>query len=864
VRPSVTALLLLLGPALAFAQSSQDDQPVTAGPPKFVEPELIEKVPAAYPKEAAAAGIEGTVIVEIAVDEKGKVTGVSVPKPVGHGFDEAAAAAARRFRYRPATHDGSPIPSKVLYQIRFTLQKAVAIGPPPAARLRGKILARGTRAPVAGVHLAAVGPGGQRFTAETDAAGEFEIANLPAGAYQVTVAGGRVVRSTFDESLAANDAVLTVNYYVDLTWAARYETTVRGQPERVEVSRSLSTEEISRIAGTFGDAIRAVENLPGVARAPFNSGLIIVRGGKPTDSRAFLAAAEVPQLYHFGGFTSVVPTHLVDKIDYFPGNFGARYGRATAGIIDVDLRPGKRDRLHGWGDTNAFDTGVGVEGPIGQGSFILSARRSYVDAVLKVAAGVGGLNGAPVQFTTAPVYYDYQAILDYPLLGGKFRAMLLGSDDVLQLLFAQPADADPSVQGGFSTHIFFHRLQLRWTKSKGPWSIYLQSSSGYNGSEGTLGTALNFAVNVLNTDERLEVRYKFSKRFSLLAGADTQLAFVHLGANVPIPVAEGELPLPISASNKYHADEDEQFFNVGVYAEGTLKPHDRLTITPGLRYDLFSALRRGAFNPRLGVRLQLTPITVVKAGIGLYSQDPQAQDYDKVFGNPLLKPESSLHAALTIEQGIYPGVLFEATAFYKELWDLVVTSNARAINPDGAVGLERKSNEGSGRVYGGEFLLRQSLSKWFFGWISYTLMRSERRNCATCETRLFDFDQTHVLVVALSANLPYGFGAGLRFRFISGTPYTPAHGGQLDSDAAVYIPGQSPVNTARLEPFNQLDLRVDKTFIFERWLLKLYLDVTNVYNNPNQEQITYSFDYKKASAITGLPIIPSFGVRGEF
>ena len=115
----------------------------------------------------------------------------------------------------------------------------------------------------------------------------------------------------------------------------------------------------------------------------------------------------------------------------------------------------------------------------------------------------------------------------------------------------------------------------------------------------------------------------------------------------------------------------------------------------------------------------------------------------------------------------------EVTGFYKDLYDLVVVTN-NFVQRDGQAVPERKSNDGIGRVYGGELLLRQAVSKWFFGWISYTLMRSERKDCATCEWRLFDFDQTHVLVIAVHAYLPRGFEVGARFRYITGFPYTLA------------------------------------------------------------------------------------------
>ena len=884
MRRSSAALLLALAllPLAARAQpSTQEEQPVTQGKPRFIAPVLLEKVAAEYPPEAFAAGIEGAVILEFGVDENGQVTEVNVKQPAGHGFDEAAVAAVRKFRWKPGTSDNTPVPSKVEYAIKFTIatvKKAVGPTLEPGElpiRIRGEVLARGTRTPIPYAHVFAARSGGatlpgnntagavtDSFDADTDDKGEFILRGLPPGAYTLVITGTGLVNTKFDETLAA-DTVLTVRYFVDKTWASRYESTVRAAPLREEVSRqTLTTEELVKMPGSMGDPLRAVENLPGVARAPFNTGLLIIRGGKPSDSREFFAGAEVPQLYHFGGFTSVLPAQLIDQVDYFPGNFGVRWGRSIAGAVDLDIRSGRTDRIHGYTDVNAFDAGVSVEGPIGKGSYIVGARRSYIDVVLGAASDLGGLNGVPLSFTTAPVYYDYQAVLDYPLGGGKFRALLMGSDDALKLLFDSP-QGDPSIAGSFSTHIFFHRFQLRWTKTKGPFTFLAQNTAGYNGSDGQLGQGLSFDITNLEDDTRVELGYKPSKRLRILVGEDSQLAYTTLTGLLPIPPREGEQPLPLSSSNKYKASETLLIFNIGLYAEAVMKPSPKLTITGGLRYDWFGDVSSSTFNPRMGLKYQLFDLTTIKAGLGLYSQDPQPQDYDKNFGNPTLRPENALHVGLSVEQALFPGAIFEATGFFKWLYDLSAPTTGD-VQLDGKVVAERVANVGTGRIYGGEFLLRQALSKYFFGWIAYTLMRSERRNCDACTWHTFDFDQTHILIVALHANLPRGFEAGVRFRYISGFPYTLDKSAYFDADADVYAPGKFAVNTARYDAFNQLDIRFDKTFIFDRWVLKLYLDLTNIYNNPNQEQVQYSYDYKTHNFISGLPFLPSFGIRGEF
>lgn len=861
----IALLVALTSAAPALAQLGQEDAPVTEGRPRFSPPELLKRTSAPYPKEALAKGVSGTVVLELDVDEKGGVSNVKLKQTAGYGFDQAALEAVKQFVFKPAMNDRTPVPSRVTYAYRFVLKAAApkprAVQPrvEDAIRLAGGVFLRGTRTPVAGGKVSAVAKekADPVHEAEIGDDGRFTMRGLPPGRYRIVVVGPKARRYETEETIGERE-VLTVNYYLEPSQYARYESTVRADPNREEISRQvLTTEELVKLPGTSGDALKAIENLPGVARAPFNSGLIIVRGGKPTDSRVFLGGSEVPQLYHFGGLRSIVPTQMVERVDYFPGNFGVRYGRATAGAIDLDLREGKRDRWHGAAEVNAFDVGAMAEGPVKKGSLILAARRSYIDTLL----GAVLPSDAGLKFTSAPVYYDYQGVLDYPLGGGKLRLAVLGSDDQLKLIFDTPA-GDPAFTA-FGTHIFFHKLLLRYTKTIGRWQLFSQLTGGYQGQQGALGRDLRFDIGVGQLDGRLEGRYAISKQLRLLVGADLIYANVKLDADVPTPPREGQIPSPVSSTEKLHSRAVTNLGNIGLYAELSWKPNDRFTLTPGLRFDWYSPLRRPSFDPRLSARVRAWKYTWLKAGVGTYSQHPQPTDYDPVFGNPNVRPEKALHTAFTVEQGILPGLMVEATGFYKHLWDLSTPTNETVLRGQ-AWQPERVASVGQGRVYGMELLARQSVSKWFFGWVSYTLMRSERKDCETCGWRLFDFDQTHVLVLAFHAYLPKGWEVGLRFRYISGMPYTPARGGYYDSDTDLYSPARVTANTARLTDYHSLDFRIDKTFLFKKWLLKVYLDVFNLYNRQNQEVNQPSYDFTRNQPVVGLPVIPSFGVRGEF
>src|SRR5262249_44622755 len=147
----------------------------------------------------------------------------------------------------------------------------------------------------------------------------------------------------------------------------------------------------------------------------------------------------------------------------------------------------------------------------------------------------------------------------------------------------------------------------------------------------------------------------------------------------------------------------------------------RLRLTPGARFDWYALIEQQTIDPRLTARYTLSPATTLSAGVGLYSQAPQPQDTDPGFGNPHIGPEHALQLGLGVEQHFRGGLSAAVNAFYKHLYDLSAVSSQTILADDGTVRREGVANIGTGRVYGGELLVRQALGKSFFGWLSYTL-----------------------------------------------------------------------------------------------------------------------------------------------
>jgi hypothetical protein len=157
------------------------------------------------------------------------------------------------------------------------------------------------------------------------------------------------------------------------------------------------------------------------------------------------------------------------------------------------------------------------------------------------------------------------------------------------------------------------------------------------------------------------------------------------------------------------------------------------------------------------------------------------------------------------------------------------TSEAQAV-------LDRLLQPQQGRAYGFEALVRRQSRTGIYGWVSYTLSRSERRRNG--QWVAYDFDRTHILNFVAGLPLPRNWDLSVRFQFQSGKPATTTYG----------------YNTARTDGYARIDLRVDKRAVLFGWLLDFYVDITNVALLP--EEIT--------PGATIRYVLPTVGLRGRF
>lgn len=887
MRAFVVAAVVLLAAgltSLARAQSAGEEgsQAKDLKPPK-----LHKFVEAVYPPDKQAAGIDAKVVLSIEVGDNGKVGEVEVVASAGPDFDAAAVAAAKQFEFEPATLGGVPIPVKIQYAYKFVV-KEVMVSLGPQINFEGMIMDRFTHAPSRGVKVKLLDVG---VETSTDQDGAFAFLDVPPGRHTVEMSSRELVTVKTEEVITRGKKK-TVRYMVEAKEADVDEEAVVRAPriKKEVVETRVRTEEAKRVPGTQGDTLKVVQNLPGVGRSAFGSGALIVWGSAPQDTRVNVDGVEIPSLYHVGGMRSTINSDLVRSIDLSPGAFGAEYGRGLGGLVRIELQDPSREGVHGYVAADVVDvSGLVSAAPTPNLRLAVAGRYGYLDRTLKtvVSRDVG-------DFFPIPRYDDYQA-----------RASLsLGKDEELAITYLDSDDhlrrtvpsSDPSAVKTQDTDLVYRRLIVRYTRLLPDGSsVVFTPSFGYDSSHMAWnfgGTPLLLDVDTWQYAARASYRRRVGAYVTLSLGMDFEgrSASARRLGSIDLPAREGDITVFGQPPGNDLASDAWKITMLGaapyLFAEINL---GRLVLTPGLRFEptviegnlrnphSFTAPDLGYSrmdlarnpggpgilawmpNPRISASFRATRKLTLTAGGGVYGQPPQVEDLSPVFGNPGLVSSSAWHASAGGSYKLRGTLTLETVFFYKELYDLVARS-AFTSPPVGQALLQT----GKGRSYGGQLLLRQELAKGFFGWLTYSLSRSERQDRMGANWRLFDYDQTHVLTVLASYELGHGVQGGVRFRYTTGVPRTPVVGAYEQTKEGQYEPIFGAQNSIRLPAFYSLDLRLEKAFVFRRLKVNVFADVQNITNRKNPEEIIYSADFSQRDYITGLPVLAVVGARVDF
>lgn len=773
------------------------------------------------PEGAAPIETDGvTLLLTIEVD--GAVSDATVVESVRDDVDALVLEAARAMRFEPATRGGAPVRSRVRF--RFS------IAPPPSP------------------------------SASTEEAGEGDDEALD-GANE---GGDEAPPEPTSPSSATNHGNPPTPTEPEPDEASMLSFRVRARVERPEAGAAsritLTGAELTTVPGTFGEPLRAVATFPGVARSPFGLGFFLVRGANFQNTGFYVDGFAVPILYHFGVGPAVLSSRLVERMRFYPGGYPVSLGRFSQGVVALETGvPDDTDRFRFEVEIDLLRASLLTSIPFdeGRGNVTLALRRSYYELLLPLVID-----------NLAIAYDDYQLRAQYRfdshLTGSIF---VFGSDDSLDQSGALAGSGGTSGGANSNISIAFQRAiaRLDW-RPEATTLVRLAGMIGRNVntfSSVEAGSARQEAeLESYTGGLRLDISTSLSREVRFNTGVDAVGSTFFLDITAPAPRGLGSYSRPDFDPTLIQVSMRAARSLPGIYGELVLDLAP-VELSVGLRAEL---LRYGTYtsvapDPRLVARYSFSPDVVAKAASGLFTEAPQVFQTGSIGGNPQLGPQRSWQNSVGIELNLPESIYIESNAFYTQMFDIARTSQEVVPGPDGSPRREFFRADQEGRAYGIELMIRRPVEQGFYGWLSYTLSRSERRN-PNGDWFTFGFDQTHVLNLAASYTFD-GWRFGARFQLTTGRPTrTPVVDSVTwDADGNDWS-ARFEDRGDRLPVYHQLDVRIDRDFDLGFAHGSIYLDVLNAYYGQNSEGLIYQYDYARSVPLPGIPIIGTLGFRG--
>ena len=832
-------------PAALTPDAGSGEAPAALEPPQPLVPTTVP-----YPADAPPHDQPIVVRIKISVGADGTVPKVELLSHSLPVFDDAVVRAARGFTFQPARYGGQPVPVEITFTHTFQPPPpppapTVDTGPPLNAALRGRLVEMGTRLPVAGATVAAL-VGERHYSVETDAKGRFRLP-VPAGDARITAHAAGYNAFLQQEHLSPQQE-LAVSYYIERESYDPYEIVILGQQHREEVSRiTLRGAEIKEIPGTFGDPFRVIQALPGTASIVALLPFPVVRGASPNSTGFLLDGTRVPLLYHLLVGASVVHPEFIDEIQFYPGGAPVLYGGYTGGIVDGRTHRARSDEHLIDLDVNLLQAGGLIRQPIPKLGATLTAagRYGYPGFILSLATNQVSLS-----------YWDYQFRLDGGNPRNGWTASFFGAGDELDT----PAPGTPASNPTLAPALIlnFHRADLRGYHGSGGFDGLYRLVLGYDHTESSGSNVATWVA-----EPSLRWHYRAGERLTLVWGVEG--SFHDIVQSAPSSVAPDAFTL--SSLTK-----DLRALYVGSALVETLwRPTSRWLIRPGVRTDVYydKDTTKTGVDPRLTVRYKLiarelagVPVDSddsavwLKAAVGLYHQPPRfvlplpGLDTMPLKYGLLQSIQTSLGAEIPLSQHFSASVEGYFAYMDPTIFDLTVNSQTLNIVPNTTLirtntaatqttaqeVLDRLLVPHTGRAYGLETLIRRQAKSGLYGWLSYTLSRSERYKDGAWAP--YDFDRTHLVNLVAGLLLPRNWDVGVRLQYQSGKPATTTSG----------------YNTARTNGYDRIDVRVDKRAVYKGWLLDFYVDLINAALLPEEVMPGATIRY----------VLPTVGLRGRF
>lgn len=734
--------------------------------------------------------------------------------------------------------------------------------------IAGEVKDHDTKQPIAGAVVEVMNLG---ILTATDVLGNFVIENLEPKTYHlkisspyyltayktdVNVSGKQSSKILIELKLASyqtDEVIISSDKYFD-------------KPIDLATStNSLSPEEIRRAPGAVEDLNRMIQTLPGVTTATDSRNDLIVRGGSPVENLILIDGIEVPNINHFntqgasGGAIGMVNVDFLNEVTFSAGGFPSKYGDRLSSIMDIQYRNGDKNNFTGKIDIGIAGGGVILEGPIqsGKSSFIFSARKSYLDLILKSTG-----------LTAIPNYSNFNLKTTYELSNNhKLELIGLGGIDKINLGGFTDEDDPFIVRTDYSSWQAIGGIVHKWLIGN---TTYLQSSLFTNQYQKAIyqDSLSKPTFKNKSIDAEYGFRTDLSQRFSSSDLLEAGISVKYLrNDNSLFNAAHVDIYNIFRPDFNYSSIASA--YKTGSYIQYSKNLFGTLDAVLGLRHDYFSFLNdKNTISPRFSLGYYLFDDLKLNAAWGIYYQSPPLLWLVSYDQNKNLKQMRTNQFVIGTEY--YPEKDLKVTVEYFEKKYSDYPNSV--INPEvtyanaGAeyqtLGLEPLLPASSGIARGIEFFAQKKLSDNFYSMINYSFSKIRFKSLDGID-RPSSFDYGNVLTVILGYKFLNNFEISCKYRFMGGRPYTPLNeSASAQLNQVIY--DFDGYNGVRHNDYHRLDLRVDYRFEFFGWNLVTFIDFQNILNNENIEQVIWNQKKHKVDYVYQWKFLPAGGVKIEF
>ena len=696
--------------------------------------------------------------------------------------------------------------------------------------------------------------------ATSNNSGYYAVKQVPAGTHVVSTSHIGYQTRWDTLSFSADEAVrldvALVPKPVDIGEEVVVEAERREELEQATQSSfiALQVEPLQQMPAIGeADLLRSLQLLPGIQSASDISSGLYVRGGGPDQTAILLDHIPLYNPSHLFGFFSTFNPDAIKDVQLYKGAYPAAYGRTLGAVLDVSNREGNRQRFSGQGGISLIASRLLAEGPVGQGSWMMAGRRTYLEPILSAIRSRG------VDIPLNYYFYDFNGKVNQRWGDDTFTVSTYWGQDDLRV------DAEEEDESFADLRWGNRAVTARWTRVFSPtlFGHFMAAGSSYESILlfSFFDTPFSIANSIRDWSLKGDVDYFANRDHTLTLGFLATL-------------------FEFDYSQSFN-QEEESLYQKSVLASAYVQdewqagPTTRLRL--GGRGTYFSVGDRLHFAPRLSLSRALNDKIRIKAAAGMYRQYLQLITTEVFSGGDFWVPLDS-----SVEPGrSYQGVVgtewnpsrryqLSVEAYYTDLANLVVLDNAVPVDSEGTRSDDIFKSGGRGWASGVEVFLQRRTGA-LTGWIGYTLGWTRRTFPELNRGRAFPpkYDRRHDLSFVLSYNLGK-WRLGSNLVYATGQTFTPASAryslrepttGSLQD---YVLPANR--NSARLLPYHRLDASASREFGLWGLDVEFYVQIFNIYSRRNEWFVEFNTNNPETEpqVIKQLPIVPTLGFNFSF